>query len=135
MGFIKTLKLLKGDLRRILLLGTLIRLLLIPFTAHPFDVYSWYKECIEIVECGVDFNRIWGSIRPFWFLTLIPLAHLYNFLSSITGISAISVKDLSPMLNPQYGIKFVPDYLFNSLVKIPMLISDIATTVLLYKLI
>lgn len=126
---------LRGNLQLVILLGTLIRLLLIPFTAHPFDMYSWYKECMGVLERGIDVNGILSSIRPLWFLTLIPVAYLYGFLSSITGIKAISVGDLSPQMNPHYGIAFVPDPLFNTLVKIPILMADVATTVVLFKLV
>jgi len=131
----KSLKLPRWDLHWVLLLGTLVRLLLMPFSAHPFDVYSWYKYCTGIIEHGIDLNVILASIRPFWFLTLIPIAFSYGFLSSITGIRAISVENIPHQWNPQYTTKFIPDPLFNILVKTPMLITDVVTTLVLYKLV
>lgn len=135
MAFLKLFNLSRWDLHWILLLGILVRLFLMPFFAHPFDVYSWYKYCIGVIEHGFDINTIISSVRPFWFLTLIPIAYSYGFLSRLTGLSALPIDHLPSQFNPQYGIKFVTDPLFNILVKIPMLITDIATTFVLYKLV
>jgi len=106
-----------------------------PFIAHPFDVFYWYRYCVGVLDQGININTILTSIRPLWFLTLIPIAYSYGFLSSIMGLKAISVDDLSLQMNPQYGIEFIPGPIFNFLVKIPMLIADVATTIILYKLV
>jgi hypothetical protein len=106
-----------------------------PFIAHPFDVFYWYKYCIGVLEQGIDVNTILTSIRPLWFLMLIPVAYSYGFFSSILGLKAISVADLPLQMNPQYSIKFIPGPIFNFLVKTPMLIADVATTLILYKLV
>jgi len=134
-AFSKLLTVLRLDLRGVLLLGTVVRLVLMPFTAHPFDVYAWYTYCVGVLEHGLDANGILGSLRPLWLLTLTPIAYSYGFLSSITGFRAVSVGELPYRLNPHYGVEFVTDPLFNVLVKAPMLMADIATTVVLYKMV
>lgn len=126
---------LRLDLRGALLLGTVVRLVLMPFTAHPFDVYAWYTYCVGVLEHGFQVNGVLGSLRPLWLLTLVPVAYSYGFLSSVTGFRAVSVGALPYQLNPHYGARFVPDPLFNVLVKAPMLMADIATTIVLCKVV
>ena len=106
-----------------------------PFTAHPFDVFVWYTYCMEVITGGVDFSVILGSLRPLWLFTLIPVSHIYRFLSLRTGFHAIPIDQLPPLFDPKYGVAFVTDPLFNLLVKTPMLITDIATTFILYKIV
>ena len=120
---------------KLILVGTLIRIILMPFVAHPFDIWCWYKYCNNILNNGFSLSMVSNSIRPLWPLTLVPVAYLYGFLSFITGLKAIPVKNIPPQMNPQWGIQQVPGPLFNTLVKIPMLISDIAISVVLYKMI
>lgn len=123
------------DLRVALFLGTAVRLALASFTAHPFDVYAWYMYCAGVLEHGLDISSILSSLRPLWFLTLIPVAYSYGFLSSITGSKATSVAGLPDRLNPRYDARLVPDPLFNFLVKAPILTADIATTIILYRVV
>jgi Gpi18-like mannosyltransferase len=122
-------------LREILIIGTAIRLLLMPFFAHPFDVYAWYTYCIKFLKDGLNVRIILDSSIPFWLLTLVPIAYCYNFFSSIIGTRVVSIGELPPQMNPYNGATIVPEPLFNILVKIPMLIVDIGTTLILYKLI
>jgi hypothetical protein len=108
---------------------------LAPFTAHPFDVYAWYTYCAGVLQRGVDVHGILVSFSPLWFLTLVPIAYSYGFLSPILGSRAVSVSELPYQFNPQYGVGFVPGPLFSFLVKIPMLMADVATTLILYKMV
>ena len=124
----------KFSLRTTLLVGTAVRLLLMPFTAHPFDVYVWYVYCMDVLRHGFDFSVL-KSVNPLWFLTLTPIAFVYGVLSSATGWGATAVDALPASFNPHYGIAWVPGPLFNTLVKVPMLITDAATTVVIYKLV
>ena len=128
------LAMLKLDLKWTLLIGTIVRVVLMPFTAHPFDVSSWYKISAGVLSHGVDVNGVLGSVRSLWELTLVPVAYSYGFLSPILGSRAISVSALSYQLNPQYGVSIIPDPLFCFLVKIPMLIADVGITLVLYKM-
>lgn len=125
----------RWSLKKTLLVGLVIRLLLMPFTAHPFDVYAWYVYCRGIIQGGLNFGGIVASLRPLWNLTLIPIAYLYGFLSSITGLEALPVEKLPWQMNPQFGATYVTDPLFNFLVKIPMLVADVGTTLVLYRIV
>jgi len=123
----------KFSLRTTLLVGTAVRLLLMPFTAHPFDVYAWYMYCMDVLSHGFDFSVL-KSINSLWWLTLTPIAFLYGFMSSSMGWTAIAVDALPASFDPHYGIAWVPGPLFNTLVKVPMLLADVGTTLVLYRL-
>ncbi|MFH2110834.1 MAG: hypothetical protein ABIJ47_06170 [Candidatus Bathyarchaeota archaeon] len=104
-----------------------------PFTAHPFDVYCWYMYCMDVLRYGFDFSVL-KSVNSLWFLTLTPIAFVYGFLSSATGWGATAVDALPASFNPYYGIVWVPGPLFNTLVKVPMLLADVGTALVLYRL-
>lgn len=123
------------SLRKIILIGLIPRLLLMPFIAHPFDVQVWYNICEDFLRGSFSFNPVLLWSRPLWFLTLVPISYLYNFLSSITGLKAIPVNILPLSMNPQFGATYVTDSLFNFIVKVPMLAADIGTTLILYKIV
>jgi Gpi18-like mannosyltransferase len=125
--------LLKFNLRATLLVGTAVRLVLMPFTAHPFDVYAWYMYCMDVLRHGFDFSVL-KSANPLWFLMLTLIAFVYRFLSSVVGWEATAVDALPASFNPHYGIAWVPGPLFNMLVKVPMLLADIGTALILYHL-
>lgn len=119
---------------KILLIGLLVRIALMPFIAHPFDVYAWYGICSTYLNNGSNIIDALYSICPFWLLTLFPIAHVYGFFSSLTGLKPLLVENLPSQMNPQWGISLIPDPLFNFVVKLPMLISDTIIAILLYKL-
>jgi len=123
----------KFKLRTTILVGTAVRLVLMPFTAHPFDVYAWYLYCMDVLTHGFDFSVL-KFVNSLWFLTLTPIAFVYGFLSSVTGWGATAVDALPASFNPYYGITWVPGPLFNTLVKVPMLLADIGTALVLYRL-
>jgi len=125
--------LVKLNLRTTLLVGTAVRLVLMPFTAHPFDVYAWYTYCMDVLRNGFDINILY-SVRPLWMITLTFIALIYGGLSSLTGWTATAVTALPASFNPQYGIEWIPGLLFNTLVKVPMLLADIGTALILYRL-
>ena len=123
----------KLSLRQTLLVGTSLRLILLPITAHPADVWSWYTICMTVLKDGLNIHQMIYSLRPLWFFTLGIVANIYDSLSSFTSFSVVSVSELPIRMNPQYGITVIPDPLFNVLVKTPIFLADIAITILLYK--
>jgi hypothetical protein len=127
----------KNKLITILLVGILIRLILIPISAHPFDVYVWYNASTNIIQNGPLTVTV-ASFPPLWHhYFMIPIAYIYNWLSNFLNISAIAASSLPSGLNfyPSFGIQYIPNWLFNTIVKIPFLISDILIALLLYKII
>ncbi len=119
----------------ILLIGVIARVLLIPFTAHPFDMYCWYDISTNIVRNGPLSVQ---AFPPLWsHYMMIPVAYTYDWLAKVFSSGAIPMSSLPSALDfyPSYNIQFVPGMLFNSVVKFPFLLSDVLVTLLLYKLV
>jgi hypothetical protein len=68
---------------------------------------------------------------------MVPVAYIYGWLSSIFSTGAIPVSSLPSALNfyPSFNIQLVPGLLFDFVVKLPFLISDVLITLLLYKIV
>jgi GPI mannosyltransferase 1 subunit M len=127
--------LLKHKLATILSIGIIIRLILIPLSAHPFDVYAWYNHSTNILQNG---PLALQGFPPLWYhYMMVPIAYVYNWLAGIFHTSAIPMSLLPSGLNfyPSFGIQYVPGWLFNTVVKFPFLLSDILVTLLLYKIV
>jgi hypothetical protein len=120
-------------LATILAVGIVARIILMPISAHPFDVYCWYSTSMDILRNGPlsvqFFPPLWGHYM------MIPIAYIYNWLAGVFSTGAIPMASLAPELNfyPSYNIQYVPGLLFNSVVKFTFLVSDILVTLLLYK--
>ena len=126
----------KNKLASILAIGIAVRLVLMPISAHPFDVYAWYASSLSLVKNGPFTLQ---SFPPLWYhYMMIPIAYGYNWLSGILSWGgAIPMTSIPSALNfyPDFNVLYVPGMLFDTLVKIPFLISDIAITFLLYKIV
>jgi hypothetical protein len=106
-----------------------------PISAHPFDVYVWYSISMNILKNG-PFSL--QSFPPLWYhYMMIPIAYSYSWLAGIFSTRAIPMASLPSALNfyPSFNVQFVPGMLFNFVVKIPFLISDVAIAFLLYKIV
>ena len=106
-----------------------------PISAHPFDVYSWYSISTSILKNGPFTLQ---GFPPLWYhYMMIPIAYSYSWLAGIFSAKAIPMASLPSALNfyPSFNVQYVPGMLFNSVVKIPFLISDVAIAFLLYKIV
>ncbi|MGD6851892.1 MAG: hypothetical protein ACQCN6_07535 [Candidatus Bathyarchaeia archaeon] len=120
-------------LATILAVGIAVRLVLMPVSAHPFDIYVWYNVSESILRNGPLFLQ---GFPPLWYhYMMVPVAYSYSALSTVLPTGTIAMSNLPTALNfyPSYSIAVVPGMLFDFVVKIPFLISDIAVAVLLYK--
>ena len=119
--------------------GLAVRLILAPFTAHPFDVYNRYHLSMGILKDGPFAH----ADLPMLYYTMIPVSYFYGFLSSILGSHVTCVSALSPILVGAMGwavpqgvnIPVITDLLYNLVVKTPMIISDTLTGLLLFMLV
>ncbi len=119
----------------ILAVGIAVRIFLMPISAHPFDIYVWYNDSESILANGPLYLQ---GFPPLWYhYLMIPVAYLYSGLSAILPTTTIPMSTLPSALDfyPSYNITVVPGLLFNFIVKIPFLISDILVALLLYKLV
>ncbi len=122
-------------LATIIVVGIMARVVLMPISAHPLDVYGWYKISMDIIRDG-PFSI--HSFAPLWYhYTMIPIAYTYDWLAGLFSIHAIPMSSLPNALNfyPSSNIQYVPGILFDSVVKFPLLISDLLVTLLLYKIV
>ena len=119
----------------ILVVGVIARVLLMPFSAHPFDVYVWYDTSLNIVRNGPlsvqVFPPLWGHYM------MVPIAYTYDWLARVFSVGAIPMASLPSALDfyPSYNVKYVPGVLFNSVVKFPFLVSDVLVMLLLHKIV
>jgi len=127
-------------LATVLAIGIIIRLILMPISAHFVDIYVWYAT-VEAIVNNVPFTLPPAGISffpPLWqHYLLIPVAYAYDWLTTIIPVSPIPVSSLPSALNfyPANGILYVPGLLFNFVVKVPFLISDALVTLVLYKIV
>jgi Gpi18-like mannosyltransferase len=118
----------------ILLLGIIVRIVLIPISAHPFDIYYWYLMSNNILQNGLLSVHFFP---PLWVhYTMIPVAFAYDWLAHMFNVSAIPMASLPSAFNfyPSSNLQYVPGLLFNTVVKFPLLISDVLVTFLIYKI-
>jgi hypothetical protein len=123
------------SLALILAVGIAVRLILMPISAHPFDMYVWYNDSQSILANGPLYLQ---GFPPLWYhYLMIPVAYLYSGLSAILPTETIPMSTLPSALDfyPSYHIAVVPGMLFNFVLKIPFLISDVLIALLLYKLV
>ncbi len=118
--------------RHLLFIGVIIRLILAPFLAHPFDMFAWYSYVEEILEQGISID-IFG-ITPIWKLLLIPIAYTYSWLSGLAHTSVIPISNLPLNFDPSYGITVITDPIFNILVKIPLIVADMLSAILIFRI-
>jgi len=125
-----------NEFKKMIILGIIPRITLMPFTEHPFDMYAWYRSAKMILEEGLSLNNPAVIFRPVWFGILAIIAYIYSLISrNIIKVKPIQVNDISPLFNPHYNIKVIPDPLFISLVKTPLVISDTISAWLLYSIV
>ena len=118
---------------RVILFGIFLRLVLIPFVAHPFDMYSWYRFAEDIFEQGITFSYL--GVGPIWYLFLSVLTPVYFGISNSLDIFAIPVSTLPANFDPGYGIVYITDPIFNLLIKIPLIVADFLSAFLIYRIV
>ena len=122
-------------LATIIVVGIITRVVLMPISAHQLDVYGWYKISTDIIRDGPLSIH---AFPPLWYhYMMIPIAYTNNWLAGLLSVHAIPMSSIPHALNfyPASNIQFVPGILFNTVVKLPFLISDILITLLLYKIV
>ncbi|MCW3998711.1 MAG: hypothetical protein NWE93_00545 [Candidatus Bathyarchaeota archaeon] len=106
-----------------------------PISAHPFDMYVWYLLSERILQEGplalVGFPPLW------YHYMMVPIAYGYSGLSGVLPTGTIAMSSLPSALNfyPSYSVTVVPGLLFDFVVKVPFLVSDVLLALLLYKLV
>ncbi|NLB76071.1 MAG: DUF2029 domain-containing protein [Crenarchaeota archaeon] len=121
----------------ILSVGLVIRVLLMPISAHSFDVYAWYQNANDLLTNGIFSLQ---DFPPFWYhYLMVPVAYSYDLFAGVlpSWVGAVPMVSLPAALDfyPAYNVEVVPGLLFNFIVKFPFLISDVLLALLLYKIV
>ena len=74
----------KHKLAAILSIGVVVRLILMPITAHPGDMYVWYMLSDKIVSNGPLSVSLFPPINNYFML--IPFSYAYDWLSVIFSV-------------------------------------------------
>jgi hypothetical protein len=107
-----------------------------PISAHPLDMYVWYDASLNIVKNGPMSVHFFPPIQGYFLL--VPLAYFYNWLAhffSLGSFGPVPMDSIPSVLNfyPNLNALYMPGMLFNFVVKLPLLFSDVFATLLLYK--
>lgn len=118
-------------------MGIAVRLILAPFFAHPFDMNAWYINGQALLDGRQTLVYFLVPYRIAFFLFVFPETWLFNHLAGFFPNFSIPISALNPLLNPgsQWGISIIPGLLYDILLKIPLILSDVIVTVLLFKIV
>jgi hypothetical protein len=124
-------------LRDVLVVGVIVRLAIAPFLAHPLDVFSWYTVGENVLNGRQHLSSLLVPYDYSFFLFVFPATLAFGFLSAYVGPYTIPMSSLNPVLNPgaQWNITVVPGPLFDLLVKLPLIVSDLIVALLIYRLV
>lgn len=127
------------DLRWIILVGLTVRFILLPLSAHPWDDYVWYITGNQMYSGsglygGASYTY---SYPPVWGGFLYVTDGLYRLLAGSVGAHPL----MGSVVNGYYGSQgnlgapIVVDWLFVTLTKLPLVLFDLLTTLLICRLV
>ena len=131
----RVLRFVKRPIVLVFLVGLLIRLILIPLLAYPYDVSHW-AITIQNIESGNGLYELPGYYySPVWGYILGIVSFFGSFLMDIPlGGYFNSAVPMELLWWDLYKAE-ITTIEFNVLVKIPMLLSDMLIGILLYRFI
>lgn len=112
-----------------ILAGILIRLSLSWFNAQSFDVSFWYWSANGAVSNLGPYSNRFYSYPPLWFYTFAPIFKLLAPVFDPSNYGAYSAIPFSFAVSPWVGS---PQFLM--LVKLPLILADLATGLLIYRI-
>ena len=122
---------------QVLLIGLLVRLLIAPFLAHPFDVYRFYFNGQSLINGTLHLSFFLVPYRYAFFLFAFPAGYAFNFITTLIGNTTIPLSSINPALipGPPWDISLVPGPIFDLLVKAPLILSDAIIAWILFLII
>lgn len=122
----------KHPLATLLLLGIALRLVLMPLLSFNIDLTYWMKV-LNLIDGGNDLYSVEGYYySPIWGYVLGAVDYVAHLLGMTDYGTA--VPELYPYTERDYSISpYVTSVGFNFLVKVPLLLTDIAIGYLLYR--
>ncbi len=122
----------KHPLAVLLIVGLAVRLVLMPFLSFNIDLTYWMKT-VNLIDGGMDLYSIDGYYySPIWGYVLGAVDMLAHLLG-MTDYGTL-VPEMYPYMGRDYSISpYVTSISFNVLIKIPVVLTDIAVGWLLYS--
>lgn len=121
----------------ILALGLIVRLVLAPISAHPWDVYVWF-DTGKIFANGQNFyiSREY-SYPPLWALYLLIVTVVYSTMAPVLGAHPLGATQAQYFLgtSQDLGTLVITDWLFNLLVKLLPIAFDALLAFLIYRIV
>jgi Glycosyltransferase family 87 len=126
-------------IRGILLVGLAVRIALLPLSAHPWDDYVWYLTSNRIY----DGQGVYGGgnftygYPPVWAGFLTVTDGVYRLVNGPLGVHPISSAQALAILGTgtNLGTPVVVDWLYATLVKLPLVAFDVLTTALVFRIV
>jgi GPI transamidase subunit PIG-U len=127
----------RPKLQTILAVGLIVRLLIAPFFAHPFDMNAWYINGEAFLNGSQSVENFLVPYRLSFFFFVFPETWLFNHLAGLFPNFTIPISALDPRLNPgaRWGISVIPGLLYNFFLKIPLIISDALVAFFIFKIV
>jgi hypothetical protein len=123
--------------RTVIIIGLAIRLAIAPFFAHPFDVFAWYTSGENIINGKQSLLDFFVPYGYSFFLFVFPATLIFDFLTKFVPSFTINTSTLNPILVPAIvpSITVVPGLLFDLLVKLPLIASDVLIAYFIHKIV
>lgn len=119
----------------ILVVGLAVRFALLPLSAHPWDVYVWYQTGDRVYSGGPLYTSApYGyAYPPVWGGFITVMDGIYRLVAPIVGAHPISAAAANAAFGTtgNLGAPIVVDWLFATLIKLPLVVFDLLTTLLL----
>ncbi len=121
----------KHPLAVLIVLGVLLRLVLMPLFSFNIDLTYWMKV-FDLIDGGNDLYSVGGYYyTPIWGYVLGAMDALAHLLG-ITDFGTVA-PEMYPYQGKDYSISpYITSIAFNVLVKIPLVLTDVAVGYLLY---
>lgn len=122
-------------LARLAVLGLAVRLVLAPFTSWTGDMWFYYRSVLDILAGTNPYHSMYYTYPPAWAWTyalpmlglgaFVPPAGLATFVPSMVPVASRSL----------LVVPFVTSPAFNLVLKLPLILADLATGLLIYRLV
>jgi len=126
---------LKNPLVLMVIIGLLVRLVLMPLLTYDFDMYHW-ALIVSNINSGHGLYELDGYYyTPVWGYFMGAISFMQGVLTE--GLLGIRSTDMLPIeeLSHRFHIATITSISFNVIMKIPMVICDLAVGYLIYWLV
>lgn len=121
-------------LSTLLLVGLMIRLVLAPFTCHPYDVPVLYGVTNDLLAGLNVYTTNSFSYPPLWPYVEYPALRLASFFAS-PGMFGLRLDALNLQVENWKLPPVITSPLFNTICKLPLIVADLLIGLLIYDIV